>query len=153
MPMLFVGWSLNYEMFFYFCVSLSIFTARKHFLWLTIGLLLTTYIGFGQHIGNQALNEFFGNELLFEFMLGMLAFNAYEKQYLSKLSKTVMFCAGLVGYVFMASAETNGIGINRVFLYGVPSLLLVCSAVSLEGAISSINRSIVNILVSIGDAS
>lgn len=156
MPMLFVGWSLNYEMFFYLSVWLALVTARKHFIVLSIGILLVAYVGFGKLINIQVLNKFFGNEQIFEFILGMLAYLTYQSKHLNRVPKTLVLCLGLAGYIFMASAEANGvngIGVKRLLLFGIPSLLLVCSAVCLEGVIRSSPRSIVMVLVAIGNAS
>lgn len=152
-PLLFVGWSLNYEMFFYVCVWLSLVTARRHSLWVTVGLLLAAYMGFGRYADNQLLNRFFGNELLFEFVLGMLAFMAYDKRYLANISIGVMLVVGVAGYLFMAAVEANALHFSRLLSYGVPSFLVVCSAVSLEGVVNCAPRAGVKALVGVGDAS
>lgn len=153
MPLLFVGWSLNYEMFFYVCVWLSLITARKHSPWVIVGLLLAAYIVFGRYADNQTLNRFWGNELMFEFVLGMLAFLAYDKQYLANRSTGVMLAVGFAGYLFMAAAEANALHFSRLLSYGVPSFLVVCSAGSLESVVNCAPRAVVKALVSVGDAS
>lgn len=153
MPMLFVGWSLNYEMFFYACIWLSMMVIRTHTLWSTTGLLLAAYVGFGHFAENQVLNRFLGNELMFEFILGILAFQAYKKRYFLKVPTGVMLAAGLVGYLFMAAAEAKALHVNRLLAYGVPSFLVICSAVSLEGVVNFAPRIALNILIGAGDAS
>lgn len=153
MPLLFVGWSLNYEMFFYVCVGLSLIIARKYSLWLTVGLLLAVYIGFGHYADNQVFNRFFGNEIMLEFALGMFAFLAYDKRYLARISLGVMVAVGLAGYFFMAAVEANALHFSRILSYGVPSFLVVCSAVGLERVVNSAPRAAVKVLVGVGDAS
>lgn len=153
MPLLFVGWSLNYEMFFYACVWLSLITVRKHYLWVTVGLLLAAYIGFGRYADNQVLNRFWGNGIMFEFVLGMIAFLVYDKRYLENISIGVMLAVGFAGYLFMAAAEANALHVSRLLAYGVPSFLVVCSAVSLERVVNYAPRAAVKVLVDVGDAS
>ena len=72
MPMLFVGWSLNYEMVFYVCVTLSLIISLNRSIFVATGLLAATYISLGYFAHSLVLNKFFGNELMYEFILGML---------------------------------------------------------------------------------
>ncbi len=153
MPMLFVGWSLNYEMFFYLCVWFSIVTVRRHALWVTTGIVLVAYVAFGHFVDSLVLNRFLGNGLMFEFILGMVAFWVYEKRYLINVSTGVMVSAALVGYLCMAAVQANALHINRLLSYGVPSFLVICAAVSLERSIDSVPAVVRNMLVGAGDAS
>jgi peptidoglycan/LPS O-acetylase OafA/YrhL len=153
MPMLFVGWSLNYEMVFYLCVALSIIISPQRSIVVTAGLLVATYISFGCFADSLVLNKFFGNELMYEFILGMLAFKVYNKEYFANVPTGVALAAGVVGYLFMAVADSNAFHFNRLLLYGVPSFVVISSAVSLENAINSAPHFVVNLFIGAGDAS
>ncbi len=153
MPMLFVGWSLNYEMVFYVCVALSLIISPKRSIFVTAGLLVATYMSFGYFAHSLVLNRFFGNELMYEFILGMLAFEVYNKGYFAHVPTGVALAAGVAGYLFMAVADSNAFHINRLLSYGVPSFIVISSAVRLENAINSAPHVLVNLFIGAGDAS
>jgi exopolysaccharide production protein ExoZ len=153
MPMLFVGWSLNYEMVFYLCVALSLIISLNRSIFVATGLLAATYISLGYFAHSLVLNKFFGNELMYEFILGMLAFEVYNKGYFANVPTRVALATGVVGYVFMAVADSNAFHINRLLSYGVPSFIVISSAVRLENAISSVPHVVVNLFIGAGDAS
>jgi exopolysaccharide production protein ExoZ len=153
MPLLFVGWTLNYEMFFYFCVWISLITLNKHAVWMTAGLILVAQIGFGYYADSRVLNRFFGNYHMYEWALGMIAYWVHRKRYLGNISTKVMFAVGLAGYLFMATVEVQAVHISRLLLYGLPSFLVVCSIVRLEGILHSVPRMLGSALIGIGNAS
>ena len=78
-PMLAVGWTLNYEMFFYFCIWIAITLSRKYFVLLGFILLIASYIVLGNLIDNKVMNTFFGSSLPFEFIFGILGFYIYRR--------------------------------------------------------------------------
>jgi peptidoglycan/LPS O-acetylase OafA/YrhL len=152
-PILAVGWSLNYEMFFYLCIALSVFASRKRYFFLTSALILFSYICFGKGLHNDVANTFFGRAIIFEFLLGMIAFKVWQRKYLDHRPKHFFVATGLLAFVFMATVQSLGFDANRFLLFGIPSLLLVLSAVRLEGQFSSVSDRLRTHLASIGDAS
>jgi peptidoglycan/LPS O-acetylase OafA/YrhL len=54
---------------------------------------------------------------------------------------------------FMSFSEVHGLEINRLLLYGVPSLALVYAAVSLEKQINFVHNYFARMFVNIGNAS
>ncbi|SEP49528.1 Peptidoglycan/LPS O-acetylase OafA/YrhL, contains acyltransferase and SGNH-hydrolase domains [Rhodospirillales bacterium URHD0017] len=131
-PMLVVGWTLNYEMFFYLCIWLSILASRKHYALLTLVLLIVTYIGFGKLSGNDVLERFFGRLIIFEFTFGMLAYHIYKRGVLKRLGNKVLLLIAVSSYAFMAFAETKALPVDRALLFGLPSLALILSATAVE---------------------
>ena len=154
-PMLGVGWTLNYEMFFYFSVWLIILFNNKYAVWKNSLLILGFYFLFGNFIENKLLNEFFANKMIIEFIFGMIVFIIYEKNYLSKISSKIMLIVAVILYIFMSLVEVvatqNAMEINKFFLYGIPSFILVLSFVHLEEIIPTNKFS--KILVDAGNAS
>ncbi|MEI7432578.1 MAG: acyltransferase, partial [Betaproteobacteria bacterium] len=71
-PMLTMGWSLNYEMFFYACIWLSVIAFGRRFFFSTLFLLIVSYILLGNLVENRVMNSFFGDYMVFEFMAGMI---------------------------------------------------------------------------------
>jgi peptidoglycan/LPS O-acetylase OafA/YrhL len=152
-PTLAVGWTLNYEMFFYACIALSIFVSRTKYFLLTSALIFVSYFCLGSLIHNKVANVFFGRAIVFEFLLGMIVFRAYQRGYLLRLPKTLFVAIASLAYISMAVAESNHVDSNQVLVYGIPSMLLVFSAVRLEGQFSAAANRLRTRLASIGDAS
>jgi peptidoglycan/LPS O-acetylase OafA/YrhL len=69
-PLLGVGWSLNYEMFFYGCVLVAIVSQRRRWMLITTVLMMAAYLGLGILLDNRVTNEFFGTVRLAEFLFG-----------------------------------------------------------------------------------
>jgi peptidoglycan/LPS O-acetylase OafA/YrhL len=74
-PLLFVGWSLNYEMYFYVVLALAILVVKpkRAPLLATCVLLVVPAIMWPLHQRN-ALVAFYGNSRPFEFLLGIAAY-------------------------------------------------------------------------------
>jgi exopolysaccharide production protein ExoZ len=154
-PMLTVGWSLNYEMFFYGCVWLAIVLARGMYIQITLAILVAAFVFLGGLSSQPVLRGFFGTTLLFDFVLGMFAFRFYRAGLMRRLrgGRRSMWMIALLSFLFMAVMETVGSGIDRLLVYGVPSVLLVLSALELEQSDFMSNNRLVDALAAAGDAS
>jgi exopolysaccharide production protein ExoZ len=151
-PMLPVGWTLNYEMFFYLCIWLSIIVSRKYYFLLTTLFLTSMYLWFGEHTHNLAASQFFHSELLFEFIFGMLAFEVNRINFPRESYKYIFVFLAVGSYAAMATIEATGFEANRVLIYGIPSVVLILSLTQLEYLFQNDNP-ITNILTIIGDGS
>jgi len=76
-PMLSVGWTLNYEMFFYFCIWISLIFSKRYYIHSTIILISIFYFVVSTYIENDVTTLFFGNTLIFEFVFGMLLYKLF----------------------------------------------------------------------------
>jgi exopolysaccharide production protein ExoZ len=130
-PVLYVGWTLEYEMLFYILFCAGIFIKRKHasiFFPASILGLLTT----------MGLIEL----MALEFVFGMLCAKIYLSSVLKRLALPALFLA-ISWFITTIFFEFD---IDRLFLYGVPSLFLVFALVH-------INQCKNTLLSFIGDAS
>jgi len=152
-PMLSVGWTLNYEMFFYFCMWISIIFARKIYILITFTLLAASFLLLGNLATNSLLQDFFGNTIVFEFLLGIIAFKIYQTKSKPKVNSYILISIAVLSFSFMAYSETNGYDIARFIAYGIPSVTLLLSVVALEKTNFIKNNSLANLLAFIGDAS
>ena len=152
-PILSQGWTLNYEMFFYLCVWISLLLSKSHALKITFILITSAYLLFGNLLSNKVANMFFGSEIIFEFILGFFAYQLYEKKFLNSLSNKIYMSAAIAIYIFMAVIESYGIEGNRFILFGLPSFALVICSVKLESIFENSQAHITKFLVSMGDAS
>jgi exopolysaccharide production protein ExoZ len=151
-PILTVGWTLNYEMFFYSCIWVSMGIFRRGVLWITLGLLVVAYVLLGKAINNPITGAFFGNEILVEFLFGMVLFELYMRG-VTRGSVPILLLGAAVAFCFMVTADTNQFVVNRALIFGVPSAILVYFVTGLQSAINIRSAKIIGILVGIGNAS
>ena len=125
MPIIFVGWSLEYEMLFYLTVTALLFRASK--VWddlIIIFSLLAILSVFPVGSEPQALRGFFTNPILLEFVYGVIVAKLFLDQRVAPLALIVVSITTLVVFV---SDPTN-----RVIVAGLPSCLLVFAAAVLS---------------------
>lgn len=148
-PILIPGWTLNYEMFFYFLFGASLFlsrSARLPALILTFLLLVT--IGLWVPSDNPLLMTY-TDSLLLEFLAGVIIGALYTRGFI--LNSTLAGVVIAVSIVLFVGFETSLLtGGSRVITWGVPAILWVTATLSLErnGKIGQLNS-----LQLIGDAS
>ncbi len=126
-PTLFLGWTLNYEAFFYGLFALALFAgARLRLLLMTIILLGLVAAG-RLHPGTSAVAHVYTNPLLLEFLGGMCLGSVFGMT-LRKfpLPATLGVVCGLL--VIMAALGM----LMQSLLWGAASLLIVSSVVVLE---------------------
>jgi peptidoglycan/LPS O-acetylase OafA/YrhL len=154
LPLLAVGWTLNYEMFFYFCIWLSILFIRRFYVPLVIIFITCAFVW--ARIGEQGsvMSTFFGSAIVFEFVFGIAAFKLYKSFALKHVTAVVFALICIASYVFMAVSEVSNQYNYRLITYGIPSFLMVFSAVMLESRLKYNQlKAPYKILASIGDAS
>jgi len=125
MPIVFVGWSLEYEMLFYLTVAVLLFRARK--VWddlIIIFSLLAMLSVLPVSSGLQALSVFFTNPILLEFVYGVIVAKLFLDQRVAPLALIAVSIATLV--VFVSDP------INRIIVAGLPACLLVLAAAVLS---------------------
>ena len=152
-PLLTLGWTLNYEMLFYLCVWIALITTKRNILLISFLLLVICYYVFGSLTHNKIANEFFGSELIFEFILGVIAFKIFSLNKLKQISNSILMPTAILAYGLMAFLEANEYGGNRFIFFGIPSFILVLSAVGLEKYVSESKNVFTSALINMGDAS
>lgn len=147
-PALGLGWTLNYEMFFYLVMT--------PFLWLPRSAAVTgsaatlcLLVAFGHIFGFSWLPlQFWSNPIVLEFVLGMGLALAVAKGLTLPGWARVVLVAIAVGWLHW---QAGGPAMGRILSFGVPGALLVGAAVS--------NRrpdhvgSVARVLIRLGDAS
>lgn len=128
MPLLYVGWSLEYEMFFYLAVTLAIMSAKNHAWELVAGLLcLGIDLGLVFSIDTSSpVLYFFTNPIILEFVLGafvaMLLFSG-------RASWPVAISIGVTFAILFVRDP-----MNRAVIVGIPATLTVLGAAYLSRA-------------------
>jgi exopolysaccharide production protein ExoZ len=145
MPVVYVGWSLEYEMYFYLCVALLMALTQNVWRNIVVMFSLLTIVGqlsnVSAALGNYA---FFVDPLILEFVFGVLVANMFVSGRIS----WPMFVAvgGAIAALLVADPA------SRALIYGIPSAALVAAAAYLSRARETPSR-IERALARLGDAS
>ena len=123
-PTLNVGWTLNYEMFFYLLFSLVFLVRQQHRVLLVAAALLVV-----SEVLTRAglLNHFYRNNIVYEFLLGIGIGVMYRRGWIAQglwLPLGMLVTAALAIHFLDAS--------RRLLHWGLPSALIVLACVSLE---------------------
>ena len=146
-PLIYVGWSIEYEIFFYAVVTLALAAALP--VYRAVGLLfLMLYVGLHLLVPAAAAAPgsfayFLGNPLLFEFVLGLLLAELAVGGRTRVLDWTIALAA--------IGASIAMEGVSRLVFAGVPAAVLVWAAVKTERWTS--RYGVMHALGKVGDAS
>ena len=116
-PVLFLGWTLNYEMYFYLIFALSLILSFKNRSLIATGILTFFFILCKNY--KEFPFSVYGDLIVFEFVIGMIIYEAIVKRNMFNLL-ILIFTILIVSLV-----NENGIS-NRLINYGLP-LALLCS--------------------------
>lgn len=140
-PLLFVGWTLTLEMFFYlaFAVCMVFMQDRNRLFFLTV-----FFVGFSLLPSlidsDNRYFRFYTQAILLEFVAGMLIAGYYESLS-SFIGKRFAACILLSGCVMLLWVncifDIDTLTRNRAFFWGVPAVLVVCGALYLSSGFSS----------------
>jgi len=154
-PILDVGWTLVYELYFYFLFSIAIWLKPKHSVPILLTWLFVTILHFCKIVKFPRsfflLNVVFGSMNL-EFVFGCLAAYIVIK-YNNKLGKYrwILFGIANLGYVILGMLVAWGkLGFERITTFGVLAALLIIAATSIDLKDSP---KIPYLLIFLGDAS
>jgi exopolysaccharide production protein ExoZ len=135
-PVIVPGWTLNYEAFFYVAFALTLLLPAGRRAWaLTIGLGGLCLAGLFLPHGRWAALDTYSDPLVLEFVAGAWLAKAAAA---GRLGHEGAACAAIVGglliltAVALAGADVQGWA--RLVEWGLPALLIVWGALSLEGA-------------------
>ncbi|HEV7600212.1 MAG TPA: acyltransferase [Bradyrhizobium sp.] len=121
MPVVYVGWSLEYEMYFYLAVALLMALTRE--VWRNIVVMFSAAAILGQipgvsaALGNYA---FFADPMILEFVLGVIVGHVFVNGPIGWPLAVAATCA--------IAAVLVGDPANRVIVSGVPAACLVAAA-------------------------
>lgn len=143
-PVLFVGWTLSFEIFFYLVVALWMKINPKKYLVLTTLFFLCCMLFNTVVPSANVLLTFAGNPILLEFLLGMLAGVIYMKA--KTIRPVYLWALMIAGIAWLLTTIFTGyqnisempfiinskLSLLRVVLWGIPAALLVTAVVLLE---------------------
>lgn len=149
-PLIVPGWTLNYEMFFYLLFAAGLLAPERVRPWLVSGAL-AALVALGPLGDRQnALWATYTDPILLEFGAGLWLGWLWSKGRLpGPMTGWALVALGLAGFTAVAASGVD-VALARVLLWGLPALLLVTGAVSVErhGAVPDLRP-----LRALGDAS
>ncbi len=145
-PVLFLGWTLNYEMFFYAIMALSMVISRRHAIPLTAVLICGFFLGSVILRPDALIWKFYSNPIILEFVYGVVIYLAWER--LPHLFEKIRLI-WIPGTVILLSQQFWHPGFGRAVDMGIPAAMIV---VGVLGSRSKDGR-LTNFLSTLGDAS
>ncbi|SEP77620.1 exopolysaccharide production protein ExoZ [Devosia sp. YR412] len=152
-PLYKLGWTLNYEMFFYVCFALLAFLgAQSRVIWLTIAFAALTLIG-ALLQPEPAIAQFYTSFMPLAFVAGAWIGLATLQGKIARLPRSMIYAVivlGLIGLVEGFSVDRNGLLEDGLAFVGLAAFAsaLVLLAVRFEAVLPK-----VRLLELVGDAS
>lgn len=138
-PVVSPGWTLEYEMLFYCCVTASLFLARRPWLLTTAVLSASIIAGTLAQPGSSVLS-FLSAPIMLEFLAGIVIAQWVQNNYRLPVELAFVVVAAIA--IFYSSAASQ-----RPLFAGIPAAILVGLAVMAR------SRSLPKWIVLLGDAS
>jgi len=132
-PALFVGWTLNYEMFFYglFGLALALFGGSLRRVVPATCIALATLVVVGWVLRpSGVIPSFYTDPILLEFGMGMVLAKAYQHDLI--LPRKLGLVAAVGGMALLIAFSVIVPTWERALFWGIPSLAVVGGALSLE---------------------
>lgn len=128
-PVLGLGWSLQFEMFFYLIFCLSMFLPRRTGLLITISLLVALPVATLALDQDSTLVRFAGHPIIIEFAAGITLGIVYMKRY--AIPDHLGMMLAIVGFALLvlAPAYSPLVDNMRHIHYGIPATLIMSAAV------------------------
>ncbi|MEN9289546.1 MAG: hypothetical protein RL317_1169 [Pseudomonadota bacterium] len=136
MPVFLIGWTLNYEFYFYalFALAIALLPARP---WLLVGLIFALSWALGAWVRpDNLIAQFYTHPITLEFVGGMALWKAYRAGWLQSAIwgfALVVMGTTLLGWVNWAVPIAR-MDAMRALYWGLPGLILVAGALCFDGA-------------------
>jgi exopolysaccharide production protein ExoZ len=101
-PLLFVGWSLTFELYFYFIFSL-VYSKSLRFMIITLLFCLIVFYQIGDFVSYEPLKYLLQSNLILEFVAGVLVFSLYQSKYWLFVVKSKWFVTLVLGAVVIVA--------------------------------------------------
>lgn len=131
-PILFVGWSLNFEMFFYLAISAALLMSRRWAIVLASALVISVQLlchAFGR---STPVLGFYADPAMLEFPWGVLAYfvtkNIPQPAAVRFRTVSSLLAAGALLYLVLGQAFAVSWPVLDWSRVGITSFVLVCSA-------------------------
>jgi peptidoglycan/LPS O-acetylase OafA/YrhL len=139
-PTLVLGWSLNYEMYFYVVFAAALVMAPRSAPIVSALAIVMVAVAIGASRVAHASVTFYARPIVLEFVFGICAFYVFTaaERHLDWFAKrpgirTVLWITAVVAALSIGIEEAHGgFGLPRIVAAGLPAFALVLSALLLE---------------------
>jgi exopolysaccharide production protein ExoZ len=129
-PLLYLGWTLNYEMLFYGVFALALVLAPRRAHALAVAALIALFaLGRVVDFDNVPL-AFWTAPIIIEFVFGIAAYHVWRSGVLARLPALAAVLIAAGAWLLMASLRTDDM--TRPWLWGLPAMVLFLATLSLE---------------------
>jgi exopolysaccharide production protein ExoZ len=157
-PLLFIGWSLNYEMFFYLALAIGLLIHKRRAVWFGGAIVLLTMLACAPFAAQSVLARFYSRDVVLEFLLGILSYylcrSVSEQKARSLRLPAVVLCVAsallLIAIQGIFPRDIFPFNSSRVLTLGTVAFVLVTTASLLSQAGWDTR---IRSLVLVGDAS
>jgi exopolysaccharide production protein ExoZ len=139
-PTLILGWSLNYEMFFYVLFALSLRISTRWSPVITCAWILAFMGAINLFASNSPTMNFYAKPIVLEFCFGIVVFylfswlsahkEALAKNMVLKLALLAVFVGSMLALALLEQYYRDQI--SRALVAGIPAFFIVLSALLLE---------------------
>ncbi|HEX4423681.1 MAG TPA: acyltransferase [Kofleriaceae bacterium] len=139
-PTLILGWSLNFEMFFYVLFALALRISQKWSPVLSVGWIVAFVIAIHTFAGNNAITSFYARPIVLEFCYGIGVFYLFSWASANQARLTripglkwmliVLLAGNLIALNVFEEYYRNTV--PRFLVAGIPAFFIVASALLLE---------------------
>jgi exopolysaccharide production protein ExoZ len=124
------GWSLNFEMFFYLVFGVVALIFRASFLWVGVTFLVFNTVA---QMGGHFVFGLYSDPIVWNFVAGIAIFHVHRFSWVRRESLLLL----LVGVALLLLSiywhvPNDSKGIKQFLPWGLPSMMIVLGAVSLE---------------------
>ncbi len=136
-PILFLGWTLNYEMFFYALFACALALNRR-LAPIMVCAVLVLLAAAGQIVGpGSVIGRFYTSPILLEFCYGIAVFHAWQRARAALLGASrLLVLAAACTVVLGMAALTAEDSAYRFAVWGLPSAVVVLLMLGLQGRIA-----------------
>lgn len=121
-PLIVPGWTLNYEMYFYFVFGLCLLVPVRHRI-----VAITALIGSVFIVANLAPDStaarFYGDTVIFEFVAGVILGRIYKSGV--SISAPVVAVALVLGFAVLLYNDYRGFDLPRLITIGIPAAAII----------------------------
>jgi len=132
-PIVFVGWTLNYEMAFYLLFALGLLARHRLLgLALTASILLTAVLAGVVARPTDTLGRFYTSPIVLEFALGMALGLALPLLRPVAWMTRASYPLALISFALLIAGPSVWPDVDRFFVFGLPAAILVACALVME---------------------
>ena len=135
-PLLFLGWSLNYEMFFYVALAIGLLLHKRYATWIGGGLVVAVLVATAPFTQQSVLAQFYSRDVSLEFLLGILAYYLCRAvpDSLSRRMRIPALVACFSSAILLIAIQAAmphpppHMFLERFLILGLPAFVLITSA-------------------------